>query len=152
MYRLIEEIGRSGFVTAWRFANCPTSRSPVFVKATTDGVVRDPSELAMTVGLCPSITATTELVVPRSMPTTLHMCCVSRFPSSVDQPSRMSSVRALPLTVAQGVGNRRHSGGATAYHTPPGYACSSLCAVTIFLAQWLQALRVRLWEHAGRRR
>src|ERR1700682_3207206 len=136
MYRLIEEIVRSGLVTAWRFANCPTSRSPVFVKATTDGVVRDPSEVAMTGGLCPVITATTalrpsstastELVVQRSMPTPLAMCCVSRFPSSVDQPSRMNSAGALPLTVAQGVGNRRHQGGATAYHTPPGYACSTL--------------------------
>src|ERR1700761_8872840 len=75
MYRLIEEIVRSGLVTAWRFASCPTSRSPVLVNATTEGVVRDPSELAMTVGLCPSITATTELVVPRSMPTTLAIGC-----------------------------------------------------------------------------
>ena len=41
MCRLIEEIVRSGLVTAWRFASCPTSRSPVFVKATTEGVVRD---------------------------------------------------------------------------------------------------------------
>jgi hypothetical protein len=48
----------------------PTRRSPVFVKATTDGVVRPPSALVMIVGLPPSIAATAELVVPRSMPTT----------------------------------------------------------------------------------
>src|SRR5690554_6892562 len=62
---------RSGLVTAWRLATWPTRRSPSLVKATTDGVVRLPSELAMTTGSPPSRTATTELVVPRSMPTTL---------------------------------------------------------------------------------
>jgi hypothetical protein len=35
-----------------------------------DGVVRPPSEFSMTLGLEPSITATHELVVPRSMPMT----------------------------------------------------------------------------------
>jgi hypothetical protein len=38
------------------------------VNATTDGVVRPPSELVITVGSPPSITATTELVVPKSIP------------------------------------------------------------------------------------
>jgi hypothetical protein len=47
------------------------------VKATTEGVVRIPSELAMTTGLPPSITATTELVVPKSMPTTFPIRCGS---------------------------------------------------------------------------
>ncbi len=68
MKRLIEKIVFSGFVTAWRFATCPTRRSPAFVKATIDGVSRLPSGLVMTVGSPPSMTATTELVVPRSMP------------------------------------------------------------------------------------
>src|SRR5665811_2411944 len=58
----------AGFVTAWRLASWPTRRSPVFVNATTDGTVRPPSADAMTVGSPPSITATTEFVVPRSMP------------------------------------------------------------------------------------
>lgn len=40
------------------------------VKATTDGVVRPPSALVMIVGLPPSMAATAEFVVPRSMPTT----------------------------------------------------------------------------------
>ena len=48
----------------------PTRRSPVLVKATTEGVVRPPSALVMIVGLPPSIAATAEFVVPRSMPTT----------------------------------------------------------------------------------
>ncbi len=71
MNRLIEKIVFSGLVTAWRFATCPTRRSASLPKATTDGVVRAPSALAMTTGSLPSRTATTEFVVPRSIPTTL---------------------------------------------------------------------------------
>src|SRR6266446_3956311 len=61
----------SGLVIAWRLAICPTSRSPASVKPTIDGVVRLPSELGITTGSPPSITATQLLVVPRSMPMTL---------------------------------------------------------------------------------
>src|SRR5688500_413290 len=68
MKRLMLKIVFSGFVIAWRFATCPTSRSPLFVNATTDGVMRDPSALVMTCGSPPSMAATTEFVVPRSMP------------------------------------------------------------------------------------
>src|SRR5438034_3588368 len=64
----------SGFVIAWRFAICPTSRSPLSVIATTEGVVRLPSALAMTTGSPPLMIATHEFVVPRSMPMTLPMC------------------------------------------------------------------------------
>ena len=60
----------SGLVTAWRFAGWPTSRSPSSVKATIEGVVRMPSAFSMTRGVFPSITATHELVVPRSIPMT----------------------------------------------------------------------------------
>ena len=63
----------AGLVTAWRLASWPTRRSPVLVKATTDGTVRPPSAEAMTVGSPPSMTATTEFVVPRSMPMILPM-------------------------------------------------------------------------------
>src|SRR5919204_5510711 len=59
----------SGLSTAWRLASWPTRRSPVLVNPTTDGVKRLPSLLMITVGVPPSITATTEFVVPRSMPT-----------------------------------------------------------------------------------
>src|SRR5579864_7990230 len=68
MKRLIEKTVFSGLVTACRFATWPTSRSPVLVNATTDGVRRPPSGLVITTGSPPSMTATTELVVPRSMP------------------------------------------------------------------------------------
>jgi hypothetical protein len=42
-------------------------------KATTDGVVRLPSLLAITTGSLPSITATQELVVPKSIPIILDI-------------------------------------------------------------------------------
>ena len=51
-------------------ASTPTSLSPSLVNATTEGVVRDPSAFSMTFGLFPSMTATQELVVPRSIPIT----------------------------------------------------------------------------------
>ena len=73
MKRLIEKMVFSGLVMDWRLATWPTSRSPLLVNATTDGVVRAPSWFAMTVGCPASMTATTEFVVPRSMPIILPM-------------------------------------------------------------------------------
>lgn len=55
-------------MTACLFAADPTSLYPYFVKAMTDGVVLIPSEFSITLGVCPSIKATQELVVPRSIP------------------------------------------------------------------------------------
>src|SRR3954451_21373588 len=71
--RLTLRMVRSTLVTAWFLADWPTRTSPFLAKATTDGVVREPSELAMTVGSPPSRTVTTELVVPRSIPTARAM-------------------------------------------------------------------------------
>ena len=68
MNRLMEKTVFSGLVTIWFLAGCPTSRSPLSVNATMEGVVRCPSEFWMTLGSLPSITATQEFVVPRSMP------------------------------------------------------------------------------------
>jgi hypothetical protein len=45
-------------------------RSPFLVNATTDGVVRLPSEFSRTTGSPPSMTDMQELVVPKSMPST----------------------------------------------------------------------------------
>ena len=73
MWRLTERMVRSGLVMAWRLATSPTSTSPVLEKPTTDGVVRPPSALGMTTGSPASRTLTTELVVPRSIPTALAM-------------------------------------------------------------------------------
>src|SRR5436190_1762362 len=79
MKRLMEKTVFSGFVIACRLATCPTRISPSFVNATTDGVSRLPSWFGMTVGFPPSITATTEFVVPRSMPITFAMFAALPF-------------------------------------------------------------------------
>src|SRR5689334_14550885 len=68
MKRLIEKTVFWGLVTACRLATWPTRRSPSFVNATTEGVTRPPSAFGITTGSPPSMTATTELVVPRSIP------------------------------------------------------------------------------------
>src|SRR6202035_5647134 len=73
MCRLTERMVRSGLVMAWRLATSPTSTSPDLANPTTDGVVRPPSALGMTTGSPASRTLTTELVVPRSIPTALGM-------------------------------------------------------------------------------
>ena len=73
MKRLMEKTVFSGLVTCWRLAGTPTRRSPAWVKATTEGVVRPPSRFGMTVGSPPSSTAMQELVVPRSIPIVLAM-------------------------------------------------------------------------------
>src|SRR5260370_31034179 len=70
---------RSGLVTAWRLAGWPTRRSPSSLKATIDGVVRMPSAFSMTFAVLPSMTATHELVVPRSIPMTFPMVLISFF-------------------------------------------------------------------------
>src|SRR5918999_1911292 len=76
MKRLIEKTVFSGLVIAWRLATWPTRRSPDLAKATTDGVIRPPSALVMTCASPPSMTATAELVVPRSMPMIFPMWSV----------------------------------------------------------------------------
>ena len=80
--RLIAKMVRSGLVTACRLAGWPTRRSPSSVNATIDGVVRAPSEFSITLGVEPSMTATHELVVPRSMPITFAIS----FPCSFAGP------------------------------------------------------------------
>src|SRR5215203_552289 len=70
---------RSGLVTACRLASWPTRRSPLLLSnATTEGVVRSPSELEITTGSPPSKTATQLFVVPRSIPMLLVMYLSSR--------------------------------------------------------------------------
>jgi hypothetical protein len=55
-----------GFRSIWRFATSPTK---FLTGSTTLGVMFRPVSLAgMTLGLPPSITATTEFVVPKSIP------------------------------------------------------------------------------------
>ncbi|GFO68797.1 hypothetical protein GMLC_23760 [Geomonas limicola] len=66
-----------------------------------DGVVRLPSALAMTTGSPPSITATQELVVPRSIPITLLM--------SVDPPCLVTVVQNLVIPPQKNKGTTKKS-------------------------------------------
>src|SRR3989344_6616676 len=68
--RLTEKMVVFGLTTIWRLATSPTM---CFVGSTTDGIMLRPSALWMTFGLPASTTATTELVVPRSIPITLDI-------------------------------------------------------------------------------
>src|SRR5579885_1597824 len=86
--RLIAKTVLVGLVIACRLAIWPTSRSPDSVKATTEGVVRLPSELAITTGSPPSRMATQLLVVPRSMPITLAIVCLFLSQTGVKTPVR----------------------------------------------------------------
>ena len=80
MRRLTAKTVFLGLVRAWRLAIWPTSRSPFAVKPTMEGVVRAPSWLGMTWGTPPSITATQEFVVPRSMPIIFPTSNLAPFP------------------------------------------------------------------------
>src|SRR5690606_5931567 len=73
MKRLMDEMVLPGLVTACLFAGSPTLISPPSTKAITDGVVLFPSAFGTTTGSLPSITATQELVVPKSIPIILPM-------------------------------------------------------------------------------
>src|SRR5215207_9828844 len=117
MKRLIEKTVFSGFVTAWRFATVPTSRSPPLLKATTDGVVRPPSAFSITVGSPPSRTAMQLFVVPRSMPIVLPMGVVSlQLP---DQGERNLSVSVVDLApIRAWIATAGCSGAATGAHAP----------------------------------
>ena len=68
---------RSELVTACRLAVMPTSLSPSLEKATTLGVVLEPSEFGMTTGCPPSNVATQLFVVPRSIPITGSLIFIS---------------------------------------------------------------------------
>src|SRR5262245_47205276 len=103
MKRLIENTVPRGFWIAWRRAICPTRRCPSWVNATTEGVVRPPSSFGITFGSLPSITATTEFVVPRSIPMTLPMRCSPALPESPCFRGLVDSCRVLCCCLRPGV-------------------------------------------------
>ena len=72
-----EIIVLSELVTACLLAVTPTSLSPSFEKATTLGVVLEPSEFGITTAFPPSIVATQLFVVPRSIPITADPISIS---------------------------------------------------------------------------
>src|SRR6476620_1000756 len=107
----------SGLVTAERLAGWPTRRSPSSVKATMEGVVRVPSAFSITFGVLPSITATHEFVVPRSMPMTLPMTL----------SSHVTAGRPGPFGALDGNYSRRQT--AQAPCRPPTIVCAAHCDV-----------------------
>src|SRR5712672_4190608 len=84
-----------GLVMLCRFAVWPTRTSPLSAKATIDGVVRPPSAFSMTFAFLPSITATQEFVVPRSMPIALAMIALLLIVGHVVQ--RRRALRMAPM-------------------------------------------------------
>src|SRR3990170_6746826 len=68
--RLTENTVVFGLTTIWRFAGSPTT---FLVGSTTEGIVFLPSALWITLGFPASTTATTELVVPKSIPMILDI-------------------------------------------------------------------------------
>src|SRR5208283_5115557 len=120
MKRFTEYTVFSGLVTACRFATCPTSRSPVFVIATTEGVVRVPSWLGITTGSPPCITATTEFVVPRSIPIILLIATVLMFDSVQIHrwpPNDLRLVRAADKSFTAGASSSPSSHQNEPYYT-----------------------------------
>src|SRR4051794_8461267 len=115
MKRLTEYSVASELRIAWRLATWPTSRCPSSVKATTDGVVRWPSALGITSAWPPSmVAATTELVVPRSIPTAFAMFASSRF---ADAGRRCRPTSEVGRWAG---GSRRRSGERVPLSTFPG--------------------------------
>src|SRR5688572_4152137 len=105
-----------GLVTAWRLAGAPTRRSPLGVKATTEGVVRLPSRFGITTGCPPSITETTELVVPRSIPMIFDFDMTASLSADRDhEPPRHEAGRheteARPADYKPRAGDARRSAG-----------------------------------------
>mmetsp|Transcript_78629 Transcript_78629/g.208688 ORF Transcript_78629/g.208688 Transcript_78629/m.208688 type:complete len:244 (+) Transcript_78629:213-944(+) len=114
----------SGLVTAWRFAGMPTSRWPSEEKPTIDGVVRMPSLFSMTLGVLPSITATQEFVVPRSIPITSPFAC-RRAADTPRKPRRLAGHGAGPRRAprATAAGRRAILDSDMAFAAPLG-ACA----------------------------
>ena len=93
-----EIIVLSELVTACLLAVTPTSLSPSFEKATTLGVVLEPSEFGITTAFPPSIVATQLFVVPKSIPITADPISISPdFFSNYFSSNVMSS---MPLLIS----------------------------------------------------
>src|ERR1700743_942218 len=119
---------------ACRRASWPTRRSPCGVKATTEGVVRDPSALGTTVGLPASVVAMTELVVPRSIPTAIAIAFL--LPGSVSprgsQTNCASAVQThVPRHPGRCQGHTEQAGQSPAISILRGLAASDLGMVTV---------------------
>src|SRR5436305_9043074 len=86
---------------ACRRAIWPTNTSPLSSNATTDGVKRPPSSFGMTLGSLPSMIATTEFVVPRSIPMILPMFLCPLFELSRRSEEHTSELQSRPHLVCR---------------------------------------------------
>src|SRR6201997_244034 len=111
MRRLTAKKVRSGLVTACRVAGWPTNLSPSSVKATIDGVVRMPSAFSITFEFLPSITATHELVVPRSIPMTFPMVLISFRLRQVGRAQRHPEPKPPQIKYSRYCDGEPHIGG-----------------------------------------
>ena len=87
-----------GFTTIWSFATPPIRRSPLSLRATTDGSMRLPRSVGTTLGMRFRTEATSVLVVPRSMPTMRGFSAMKVEPSTLRgelPPSNTPSPRGL---------------------------------------------------------
>ena len=91
-----------GLVTAWRLAGAPTRISSL-AYATILGVVRAPSEFSITLGLPFSITATHELVVPRSIPMILAIFFSYKQMGFCTVPTRATVQKYLSLVYRRSI-------------------------------------------------
>src|SRR6476659_10807580 len=110
--RLTANIVFLALVTAWRLAEAPTRISPSSRYATTEGVVRAPSEFSITFGWPPSMIATQLFVVPRSMPMILLIALLPPGTCWMDLPGLPDGVFGRPNKLVScavpGLGDRDH--------------------------------------------
>src|ERR1700748_3887973 len=111
--RLMAKKVNSGLVTPWRLAGWPIRSSPSGAKATIEGVVRAPSAFSLAWGEEPSMLATQELVVPRSMPITLAILSSSHWAWSPDPDGVLRSI-PLKILIKSAFGGKAHA-DATGY-------------------------------------
>src|SRR3979409_1087524 len=117
MRRLIAKTVFSGLVMLCRLAVWPTRTSPLSVKATIEGVVRAPSAFSITLGVLPSITATQELVVPRSIPIALAMtnllfsACCGPAPATIECAGHVAGATSSVFHHGRLGGCQAHSPG-----------------------------------------
>src|SRR5215469_6717193 len=99
-----------GFKIACLRASCPTSRSPASVNAATDGVVREPSALGITVGFRPPSPRSPNwwyqdryrLLLPSLPPTGLALTNVGRVRCKRRPTDRPQVQGSIPVPAAAG--------------------------------------------------
>src|SRR6202521_4282704 len=132
----------------WRLAGWPTRTWPSSVKATIDGVVRPPSAFSITRALFPSITATQELVVPRSMPIAFAMIRLLVQKMRVNAFAASDFVRLICGTRQVRREERRPAHPAAAWGTQGGalFSCFASSLTSIFFGSEFARFRIAIFR------